>query len=193
MWNAVDLAKLDQPIENSLPVSVSSEVIVRDKIFVDALSPVDAHQRFDVIRRAIARLATLHVNDRAERALIGAPASCVEAGTQAKRATDMGEGKEWYWRTFHPRQIFHEVVARLQSVFGNVTQQSFEPVFDLAREHRDSQFTASVQAYGLAVQHRQAARDMKAANRHRNAGRTQRPRQIQCARILIRLHADKRH
>ena len=34
---------------------------------------------------------------------------------------------------------------------------------------------------------------MKAANRNWNPGRTQRAGQIKCARILIRLHADKRH
>ncbi len=34
---------------------------------------------------------------------------------------------------------------------------------------------------------------MKAANRNWNPGCTQRTRQIECARILIGLHADKRH
>ena len=34
---------------------------------------------------------------------------------------------------------------------------------------------------------------MKAANRNWNPGRPQRTRQIECARILIGLHADKRH
>ena len=34
---------------------------------------------------------------------------------------------------------------------------------------------------------------MKAANRNWNPGRTQRTRQIECAGVLIGLHANKRH
>ena len=44
----------------------------------------------------------------------------------------------------------------------------------------------------LAVEHRKAAGDVKSAERHRNAGRTEVPREIEGARILVRLHPHQR-
>jgi hypothetical protein len=46
---------------------------------VDALLPVEAHEMLDVVGRAVARLATLHIDDRAEGALVRTAAARVEA------------------------------------------------------------------------------------------------------------------
>ena len=51
----------------------------------------------------------------------------------------------------------------------------------------------SVEIDRLAVEHRDAAGGMEAAERDRNAGRPERPRDIERARILVRLHADQPH
>ena len=84
--NAVLLPQLDQAVEDRFPILVAGEIVVGDEEFVDALRPVEAHQLFDVVGRAEARLASLHVDDGAERALIGTAASGIEAGAEAERA-----------------------------------------------------------------------------------------------------------
>ena len=83
------LAQLDQAVEDRLPFPVAREIVVGDEELVDALRPVEPHQMLDVVRRAVARLAALHVDDGAERALIGAAAAGVEAGAEAERARDI--------------------------------------------------------------------------------------------------------
>ena len=45
----------------------------------------------------------------------------------------------------------------------------------------------------MAVEHRQAARDVKAAHGDRHAGVAERPGDVEGARILVRLDADQRH
>ena len=82
----LDLAQMDQAVEDRLPILVAGEIVVGDEEFRDALGPVGAHQRLDVIRRAIARLAALDVDDGAERALIRTAATGIERGRQAERA-----------------------------------------------------------------------------------------------------------
>src|ERR1700722_14080508 len=70
--------KLDHPVEQDLPVAVAGEVVVRDKKPVDSLLPVLANDLFQIIGRAEAALAPLHVDDGAERALIGTAAPEVD-------------------------------------------------------------------------------------------------------------------
>ncbi len=62
-----------------LPVAVAGEIVVGDEEVVDALREVLAHQRLDIVGRAAARLAALHVDDGAERALERAAAAGIEA------------------------------------------------------------------------------------------------------------------
>ena len=80
---ALLLAQFDQPIEDRLPVAVAGEIVVGDEEPRDPLRGIGAHDRFHVVGRAIARLAALHVDDGAERALERAAASGVEAGVVA--------------------------------------------------------------------------------------------------------------
>ena len=84
--DAVLLAQLDQAIEDRLPLLVAREIVVGDEELVNALRPVEAHEMLDVVRRAVARLAALHVDDGAERALVRAAAAGIEAGARAERA-----------------------------------------------------------------------------------------------------------
>ena len=78
--DAMLFAKLDQTIEDRFPFLVASEVVVGDEKLVNALRPAEAHEMLDVVRRAVARFATLHVDDGAERALVWAAAAGVETG-----------------------------------------------------------------------------------------------------------------
>src|SRR4029077_327837 len=67
--DSVPLAQRDQTVEDRLPCLVAREIVVGDEEFVDTLRPGEADQMLNVIRGAEARLAPLHVDNGAERAL----------------------------------------------------------------------------------------------------------------------------
>ena len=77
------LAQFDQPVEDRLPVAVAGEIVVGDEEPRDALRGVGAHDRLDIVRRAVARLAALDIDDGAELALERAAAAGVEARVMA--------------------------------------------------------------------------------------------------------------
>jgi hypothetical protein len=52
-------AKLDQPVEDRLPVFVTGEIVVGDEEAVDALRDIAADDLLDVVGRAPPRLAAL--------------------------------------------------------------------------------------------------------------------------------------
>ncbi len=79
----VDLAQLGEPVVDRFPLPVAGEIVVGDEEAGDALGPVVAHDLLDVVGRPVARLATLHVDDGAERALERAAAAGIEAGIGA--------------------------------------------------------------------------------------------------------------
>ena len=62
-------AQLDQAIEDRLPVAVAREIVVGDEEARDVLFGIGAHDAFDIVGRAVARLAALHIDDGAEAAL----------------------------------------------------------------------------------------------------------------------------
>ena len=82
------LAHLDQAVEDRLPIAVAREIVVGDEEAVDALRQVGAHQPLDVVGVAPARLAPLHVDDRAEAALERATAPGVEGAERLAVAPD---------------------------------------------------------------------------------------------------------
>ena len=59
-----------------------------------------------------------------------------------------------------------------------------------AGEDRDAERLRPLDVVGDLLQHRQAARDVEAADHHLDAGFAQRPRDIHRAREFVRLHAD---
>ena len=87
------LAHLDQAVEDRLPVPVAGEIVVGDEEAVDALGQVDAHHPLDVVGVAPARLAPLHVDDRAEAALERAAAPGVEARASRRSARTISSGR----------------------------------------------------------------------------------------------------
>src|SRR5207248_2166616 len=94
----LDFAQPNHAIEDRFPIFVPSEVIVGDEEAAQPLRHVFADDALDVVRRSAARLASLHVDDRAEGTLERATASGVEAGHVARRArsTDGADERNWH-------------------------------------------------------------------------------------------------
>ena len=74
-----DFAQVNESIEDRLPILVAGEIVVGDEKAVQSLRDVLADDLLDVVGRTAARLAPLHVDDRAERTLERAAAAGVEA------------------------------------------------------------------------------------------------------------------
>ena len=71
--------QLDQAVEQLLPVPVAGKIVVGDEEPLDALGDILAHEPFEIVGRAKAALAPLHIDDRAERALVRAAAAEIDA------------------------------------------------------------------------------------------------------------------
>ena len=84
----LDLAHLDQPIEDRLPVLVAGEIVVGDEEAMHALAQLTPDDLLDVVGRAPPRLAPLHIDDGAERALVGTAAAGIEAREVIGRRCD---------------------------------------------------------------------------------------------------------
>ena len=185
------LAHGDQAVEDLFPVGVAGEVVVGDEEAVDALGEVAAHDLFDIVRRAAARLAPLHVDDGAERAQKRAAAAGVEGGDLAAGALHAMCGKNRHGYAVERGQVVHVVVQRFQRAVLSVAQNQLEAAFGFAGKQRDAEVHRLLQFGRHLGQHRQAAGDVEAADADRNAGRAQRPRQIHGAWELVGLHADQ--
>src|SRR2546430_14256479 len=77
---ALALPQLDDAVDQRLPVAVAREIVVGDEEAVDALGGMGADAICQIVGRAIPALAALNIDDRAERALIGAAAAQIDAG-----------------------------------------------------------------------------------------------------------------
>src|SRR5260370_27922653 len=78
------VVKMNHPSENRLPILVAGKVVVRDEEAMDALGEIRAHDALAIIRRAVTRLAPLHVDDGAETALIRTASPGVETRVHAR-------------------------------------------------------------------------------------------------------------
>ncbi len=151
-----------------------------------------AHDDFEIVGRAEAALAALHVDDGAERALERAAAAQIETRAPALRAPHRIAGQQGRRLAFDRRQILHVVVDGLELAGIGIAQDLVEPqLLGLAGEDRNALRLHARDLFGKFRQHGEAARDMKAADRHRQSGRDERLREIGGARKLVRLHADK--
>ena len=89
MFMPFAVAQLDQAVEQRFPVAVAGEIVVGDEEALDALRVVLAHDAFEIVGGAEPALAALHVDDGAERALVGAAAAEIDARQRAGRAAHM--------------------------------------------------------------------------------------------------------
>ena len=188
---AFGVAHRDQAIEDRLPILVAGEIVVGDEEMIDALREIGANDRLDVVGRAIARLAPLHVDDRAERALERAAAPRVEAGDDARRPLDAGGSQNRNWRALDPRQVAHEIVERPHAAREGVLQHHVQAALGLAGEQRNPERLRFDEIVGHLRQHREAAGDMKPTDGDLHASGAKSPRQIDGARKLIGLDADQ--
>ncbi len=134
------VAQLDQPVEQRLPVAVAGEIVVGDEEALDALGVVLAHDPLEIVRRAEPALAALHVDDGAERALVGAAAAEIDARQRAGGAAHVLARKERRRLTVQRRQLVHVVVERLERAVPGVAQHLVEPsLLGLAGEERDAE------------------------------------------------------
>ncbi len=185
------LAHRHEAVEDRLPVLVAGEIVVGDEKGAQALRIVRPHDQFDVVGRAAARFAALHVDDGAERALIRAAAAGIEAGGAAGGALRAFDRHQRDRRALDPRQIGHEIVKRLERARRAVTQHLVEMALRLAREQRHAHGPGAVEIGVNAAEHRQHAGNVEAADADLDAARAQRARQIERARELVRLHAGQ--
>ena len=183
--------ELDHPVEQDLPVAVAGEIVVGDEESVDALRPVLANDLLEVVGRAEAALAALHVDDRAERALIGTAAAEVDRGIVAGGALEMLARQDRRGLAFERRQMVHVIVERLQFAIPGVEQNLVEPaLLGFPREQRDAERLRVCQFGRHFRQHREAAGDMESADANLEARGAKLTRKIDRARELVRLDAD---
>ena len=185
-------AQLDQPVEERLPVAVAGEIVVGDEEALDALRVVLADDPLEIVGRAEAALAALHVDDGAERALVRAAAAEIEARQRSRGAPHVLARQERRRLALQRRQIVHVVVERLERAVPGVAQHLVEPaLLGLAGEERDAELLRLADLRRHLRQHGDAAGDVEAADADRQAGGEERPREIDRARKLVGLHADQ--
>ena len=184
--------ELDQPVEHMLPVLVAGEIVVGEEEAADAARIVLADHLLDVVGRAPARDAALHVDDRAERALIGAAAAGIERRIGAGDAVDHIVGEVGDRLAGKVRQILHVIVDRLRGAGPDFLEQRLvTAVLRLAGEDRAADVDGLLDVRRDRLQHRKAAGDMEAADRDGDARRAEAPRDMHGARKLVRLDADE--
>ena len=183
----------DHPVEQRLPMPVAREIVVGDEEPLDPLRIILADRAFEIVGGAEPALAPLYVDDRAERALVGAAAPEIEARQRTGDPPDVARRQYRRRLAFERRQIVHEIVERLQRAVAGVAQHLVEPtLLGLAGKERDAERLRRAHFRRHLGQHRDRARDVKAADAHRQPGGQKRPRQIDGARKLVGLHADHR-
>src|SRR5947209_11262476 len=148
-----DLAQTYQAIKYCLPVSVTRKIVVRDEEAMNALRNVRADYALNVVGRAVARLATLNIYDRAEGALIRTAAPRVKTCVSASGTHDSLGWQKRHRSAFHVRQIVHEIVERLERFVEGVNQHLFETTFGLARKERDAHLCGACNVRVALLQH----------------------------------------
>ena len=168
--HAVLFAQLDDPVVDRFPVLVAREIVVGDEEALHALRPVHAQDLLDRVRRAVARLASLHVDDGAERALEGAAAPGIEARHVADGALDEIDGKEGRrGNVANARQHLHVIVKIAKLAARRVLQHLVEAFLGLAGEDGDAERLRDLDVGLRVLQHGEAAGDMEAADHHLHA------------------------
>jgi hypothetical protein len=185
------LAQLRQPVEDALPIPVAREIAVGDEEVRDPLRQVAPDDLLDVVGRATARLAALHVDDGAEGALEGAAAAGIEARRAPSDALDAACRQHRRRHAGDARQVVHVVVEGTERPRPGVAQYLVEPSSRLAGKERDTERHRLLELRRQLGQHRQRARHVKAADANLDAARAQQARDIHGAGELVRLHAHQ--
>ena len=171
---------------------VADKIVVGDEKGLHSLGQILAKESFEIVRGAEAALASLHVDDGAEAARERAAASEIEARPVAPITPDRFRGQHGVRRGGDARQVREIIVDRLKLVLPCVDQQAVEaPFFAFAREERAADVQRRLDFRRYFFQHRQATRDMEAADHDRQPGRAKLAGQIEGVVELVRLDADQ--
>src|SRR5262249_3486395 len=121
-------------IEDWFPIAVAGEIVVGDEETRDSLRRVGAHDRFDIVGRAISGFAALHIDNRAKAALEWAAAAGIEtgimsgdAGYHLPRQNPITGGRH-FWK------IGQIIVNRLGRARGDILQNFGHAAFGFAGE-----------------------------------------------------------
>src|SRR5215510_13137594 len=107
-------AQLDDAIENCFPVTITREVVVGNEVGGDSRSVVGADQSLHVVGAAIARLATLYVDDGAEAAAERTAAAAIERADISEVAPDELRRQIGRRLIVERRQMVNKVVERCE-------------------------------------------------------------------------------
>ena len=195
--DALVLTQRDQPSKIASQGRVPREVVVGEEVVPDVLLSPDPVVRADVIDdvvgAATAHRVPLHVDDRAERAVERTAATGVDRAVAAHGELPLQPRRDLRQRHGPQiRQIFQEIVQRLQPPGRGVLQQ--------ARPRASTSPSTSVtpssiivwHSGGIGVRHGDRSADVEPADHHVEALGLELPREILRARKLIRLHAGER-
>ena len=188
---AILLPELDQPVEDRLPVLVAGEIVVGDEKARDALRGVRTHDALNVIRRAVARLSPLHVDDGAKAALERASPSRVEARVMTGDAGDDLAGQDRKRGRLHAGHVVQIIVDRLRRPCVDVFEQVANAPLALAGIENGAELLGDADVLRQLRQHGNAAADVEPTDHDGQPGGAKLPRQIDGARKLVRLHADE--
>jgi len=185
-------AHLDHAVEQSFPLAVAGEIVVGDEETLDPFRVVFPHDVFEIVGRADAAFAALHVDDGAERALIGTAAPEIDARQVPHGALDVLARQVRRRLARKRRQVVHVIVQRRQFAIEGIAQHLVEPVhLGFAGKKRNAEILRRFDVGRQFRQHGNAAGDMKSADADRQPGVEKGLRQIDSARKLVRLHADQ--
>ena len=171
---------------------VAGEIVVGDEEPLDALGVVEAHDPLQIVGRAEPALAPLHVDDGAERALVGAAAAEIDARQRARGAPHVLGRQDRGRLALERGQIVHVVVELGELAVPGIAQHLVEAgVLGLAGKERDPELLGGADIGRQLRQHGDAAGDVEAADADRQAGGEELAGEIDGARELVRLHPDE--
>src|SRR4029078_3096079 len=131
--------KLDQAVDQLLPVAIRGKIVVGDEEALDALGDILAHEPFEIVSRSKSALATLHVDDSSKGALIGAAPTQIDARQRSRRAAQMLAWQDPCRLASERRQIFHVVVERRQLAIPRIAEHLVKSlVLRFSRNTRES-------------------------------------------------------
>ena len=114
------LAQMDEAIEQQFPISIAREIVIGNEESLDALRMILAHDLFEVVGRAEAAFAALHIDDGTERTLVGTAATEVDAGKRTRSTSHVLARQKRGRLSSQCRQFVHIVVKRFECTVPRV-------------------------------------------------------------------------
>jgi hypothetical protein len=185
--------QVDQAVEDFFPILVPGEIVVGNKETVQPLGHVLADKALHIVRGTPARLASLDVDDCAERTLEWATASRVKARHRACRPDRANRRNERQRLIFDVREVRHEIVKRLELLRVSIVEHHLHPPFRFSGKERNAHRLRPMHIGIVPAHHAQNSRDMEPADPHLDSAIYQTLRQVERMRELVRLHPDQHH